>query len=133
MTGSDIKHIRTSRGLTLRQMAALLRDASHTTVSRWEDAPDEPLPSWVAERLLGDLTITMSASTFATLLELAAQTGQTPEALFSEALANYAEGLRAATPDPFPSPPPALKIATPPPVRRLAEDDGSYNFKPAKP
>lgn len=117
MTGADIKHFRVSRGLTFRQMAELLRDASHTTISRWEDKPEEHLPSWVDERLLSNLPITMSAADFSTLLDLARRTGKAPEEIFSKALRDYARSLQPK-PAPITSPPsPVITEQQPHPTR----------------
>lgn len=70
MTGHDLKQIRESKGWKLRDMADFLRDVSHTTISRWEEAGlDARIPSWIEERLIGTIHVTLPLEDLYTLME----------------------------------------------------------------
>lgn len=99
MTGAQLKHIRLSRGWKLRDMAAALKDVSHTTIMRWEDdCPSDPVPSWVTERLFRTMPVTLPLEDLQALLEMAREEKLPFEQILSGALRAYLE-QKATQPD----------------------------------
>lgn len=96
MTGADIKNLRASRKQTLREMAESIGDISHTTIKRWEENPNEPVPTWVEERIFRTMPITLPLETLDALLEIARNSGQSAEKLIATALKDFVK--KSATP-----------------------------------
>jgi len=83
MTSAQLKQIREEKSWTLREMADFLRDVDGSTLSRWERNPDAEIPSWIAERLLTTVPITLPLDELEEMLDVARAEGLS----FSELLA----------------------------------------------
>jgi transcriptional regulator with XRE-family HTH domain len=92
MTGAQLKALRAQRGWTLREMAKALGDAAFTTIRKWESDENaaKQLPSWVDDRLLRDMPITLPLEELHALLDQAREEKKTPEQIFVEALREHA-------------------------------------------
>jgi transcriptional regulator with XRE-family HTH domain len=89
MTGSDLKHLRLERGLTLRQLAEELRDVSPSALSLWERNADSVIPEWIREKLLNSVSITMPLSELEELLSVARLRNVSFAQLLAEAIREH--------------------------------------------
>lgn len=96
MTSSTLKQIREERAWTLREMAEFLRDVDGSTLSRWERNPDAEIPSWVAERLLTSVQITLPLTELEEMLAVARAEGLSFADLLAAAIREYLAAHQAA-------------------------------------
>ena len=92
MNGSQLYTLRTSQGLSLREVAQRLTDAghdvTHTTLSRWERSTDT-IPPWVSATLLGQTPLEIPLSELQHLLDYARHRDISFRALLGEAISQY--------------------------------------------
>jgi transcriptional regulator with XRE-family HTH domain len=85
MTGTQLRHLRESRGLTREQLAAELGDCTASTLNKWEREIN-PVPTWVEEKMLRTLKVTLPLEELHWLLDEAITTGQSAETILADAL-----------------------------------------------
>ncbi len=88
MTGSQLKHYRTSKGWSLRALAEILKDVNFTTLSRWEQSEEE-VPAWVPEKLFSSTEVTLPLSVLQSLMAYATQHRLDFSTLLATALREY--------------------------------------------
>lgn len=88
MTGSQLTALRRACGWSQRDVAAKLLDVTDATVCRWE-ASEKEIPQWASQKLLGEVSITLSLSDMHALLDLARATNTSFEIILSEAIRHY--------------------------------------------
>lgn len=126
MTGAQLKHLRISRGWNLREMATAIGDVSHTSIMRWENAPDETIPSWIDERLFRTMPITLPLEDLHALLDLAREEGLTFQQLLASSLKSYIAERKPQNVTPLP-PPDLYAVcdgSEPDGTARVADDPG---------
>ena len=99
MTSATLKQIREERSWTLREMADFLRDVDGSTLSRWERNPDAEIPSWVAERLLTSVQITLPLTELEEMLDVARAEGLGFAELLATAIREYLAAHQATPPN----------------------------------
>lgn len=92
MTGSQLRHWRTSHDLTLRQLAALLDHQVHySTLTGWEtdDNGQRQIPKWASDKLLAHTQITLPLEELHQLLDLARELNLPAQQLIAQAIRAY--------------------------------------------
>lgn len=84
MTGEQLRFLRESRGQTREQLAEALGDCSASTINKWEREIN-PVPGWVAEKVLSTARVVLPLTQLHELLDLARESGMTFEDLLTEA------------------------------------------------
>lgn len=123
MTGEQLKALRDGRSMTREQLAAELGDCSPSTINKWERNIN-PVPEWVAEKMLSSVRISFPLTDLHELLDLAREEGISFEDLLSQAIQDLIEVRRSrpkaqapypvktgAVSYPRPFDDPALKVA----------------------
>lgn len=88
MNGADLKQLRKERGLTLDELARELGGISASAIHHWEN-DRRPIPEWVVEKMLSNVTLTLPLHELGQLLDLAREQGVTFESLLIESLRAY--------------------------------------------
>jgi transcriptional regulator with XRE-family HTH domain len=124
MNGAQLKHIRLTRGLNLREMADLIGDISHTTVMRWGNDPHTEVPDRVTEKLFRTLPVTLPLEDLHSLLELAREDKLSFQQIITGAFKAY---LTAKNPAPADN---ILPLPLPAESAKVAEDPTPYKTGP---
>ena len=85
MTGDQLKALREARSFTREQLAADLGDCSASTINKWE-RDINPVPAWVAEKMLRNVKISFPIEQLHQLLDLAREENMSFEQLLTEAI-----------------------------------------------
>lgn len=72
LTGSQLLYLRNERGFTREKLADFLGDCSPSTINKWE-RDINPVPAWVAEKMLRELPIDFTVEQLEELILLAKQ------------------------------------------------------------
>lgn len=100
MNGPQLIAWRKAHHLTLTEVAALLGDVHHTSISRWERSPEQ-IPQWATEKLLARTKITLAIDELQQLLDLSRAENVPAQQLIATAIRDYigAHALRQNQPD----------------------------------
>jgi hypothetical protein len=100
MNGPQLIAWRKAHDLTLTEVAALLGDVHHTSISRWERSPEQ-IPQWATEKLLGRTKITLAIDELQQLLDLSRAENVPAQQLIATAIRDYigAHAVRQNQPD----------------------------------
>lgn len=69
ITSDQLRYLREQQGMTREQLAEYLGDSSASTVNKWERGIN-PVPSWVADKMLAKLPITFSVQELTEMFDL---------------------------------------------------------------
>lgn len=92
ITATQLKLLRTQRGMTRNEMAALLGCTPHQLV-HWESG-DRNIPHWVTEKIYGSLAITLPLTDLQTLMVHAQKTGVDLATLLTRCIRTYLDQTR---------------------------------------
>jgi transcriptional regulator with XRE-family HTH domain len=133
MNGPQLKQLRTSLGLSLRDLAEnqLAGQVTHTTLSRWEASTD-PIPEWAMLKLLGTTEISLPLSELHQLLDIARQEHKNFQDILSLAITAYLQSRRNAALAPTPTEQEFSRLNEDPTPYLTQRQDRTQSTKPPK-
>ncbi|MBP7951409.1 MAG: helix-turn-helix transcriptional regulator [Verrucomicrobiales bacterium] len=93
MNGPDLRALRENRKLSQSELAAYLGDTTTSTISRWENSRD-PVPAWVAEKMLRTVEITLPMQELEALIEAARRQNMSFSALLRQSIIEHLDRHR---------------------------------------
>lgn len=89
MTGSQLRHWRTTHDLTLRQLAEQLAGVVHfSTITGWETAENgsKEIPEWATEKILATTQVTLPLDELHQLLDAAREDNISAQEMIGQAI-----------------------------------------------
>ena len=94
ITPEQLRYLRDQRGLTRDALAEELGDCTASTINKWERGIN-PIPSWVAEKMLSKLPVTFTVEELGEMYEICREEHCTMTELFQDCVRFRIEQRRA--------------------------------------